>query len=117
MEEIVKVAIVFALILIFISLLSVIVGWKFEKLLSTLRVVIRLELSSAAGRVSLLTNFLIFVLFLVVSVFHEAMALVKALVKSELELSSFNVVSGFTIVAMMFLANLVVLAVLYGKRQ
>lgn len=117
MDEIVKVAIVFALILVFISVLSVIVGWKFEKLLSTLKVVIRLEVTSPPGRVSLLTNFLIFILFLVLSVFHEAMALVKALVKSELELSSFNLVSGFTIVAMMFLANLIVLAVLYGKRQ
>jgi len=117
MEEIIKVATVFALILVFISFLSVIIGWKFEKLLSTLRVVIRLELTSAAGRVSLLTNFLIFILFLILSVFHEAMTLVKALVKSELELSSFNPVSGFTIVAMMFMANLVVLAVLYGKRQ
>lgn len=118
MRQLIQVATVFFLIVVFVALLSAAIGWKFEKILKTLGEVMKLEISSVPGRVSLVTNLLMLATFLIVFTSHEAMALVKALVNPELESSSFNANFGISVVALMFLGNLGVLAFLNsGKKR
>src|SRR3979490_2968520 len=109
MRDIGQAAVIFLLILVFVTLLSFGIGWKFHRLLKSLKEVMKLEISSQAGRVSLVTNFLIAVLFLIVFTSHEAMALVKAFIKTDLEVFTFNYPFAITVVALMFVANLIVL--------
>jgi hypothetical protein len=117
LHQIGEVALIFLLIIVFITALAVSIGWKFHSLLNTLKQVIKLEIRSPSGRVSLVVNLLTAVLFLILFTSHEALALVKAFIKPELEASSLNFNFVFFTVALMFGGNLFVLAYLEGKKQ
>jgi hypothetical protein len=117
MRELLQVSVIFLLILVFVTLLSLAFGWKFHRLLKTFKEVIKLEVSSQAGRVSLVSNFLMAALFGILFTSHEAMALVKAFIRPELEVFSLNVHFGLAMLLLMFWGNLFVLAFLKTGRR
>jgi hypothetical protein len=117
MTELFQMAVILFLVVAFFSLFALLAGWKFHTILKHLNEVIKLEVKSPPGRISLVTNFLIVVLFIIVFMSHEAGTLLKAFLKPELEVSSFDARLGLLIVVFSFSVNLVVLAYLEKNKK
>jgi len=104
------------LVLGFIFGLAWVLDWKLHKLLTSLKEVIKLEVTDPIGRLCLLGLVLFIAIFLVVFISDEAFKLASSSVTPEIVSHSINLNMLVVIAPIYFIINLIILALLKNIR-
>jgi hypothetical protein len=116
MQPLLQLSLTLLILLVFIAVLAIIISVKFDKLLSSLSRPIKLEFYDPIGKICLVGLILIAALFLICFMEGAGLELVRSFLKPDLEPHTINATMAFSIVALTFIGNLIVLSLLAKQR-
>ena len=116
MDPVSQVVIALVSCLVYVGGSAYILGWKVTHFLESLKHVIKLEVTDVVGRICLVGMILLAALFLIALLSHEAIELVKLIVRPNMMQHALNWGLAFVCITLFFVVNLIVLGTLSAAR-